>query len=392
MIRRFRLDVVAAYAARLALSLVSLVMRPLPRRNKVTMLTRQSSKAPSDFILLRQAILGEDPAVEVVLIAKMVPPGVIRKFFYAVHLLTEMYHAETSRVLIVDGYSIIASATRHSDGLTVVQVWHALGALKKFGLSILGRPGGRDPKLARAMRMHANYDLVIASAERCRAPFAEAFGVDVSKVVVAPLPRVDRLRDPEQRAKARTNFNHLYPHLKDTRIALYAPTFRTAETLPRTDPVELTTALKNAGFATVTKLHPLVPAPRHPDLMTAPGMSTQEMLLIADIFITDYSSAVFEAAVAGVPSYLIAPDLDQYSQRRDFYARYPDDLGLPLAVSVAELADQVRAETATREGAQQLRESWIALAESESAAVNLARVVLGGVAAPTASTDTEARM
>ncbi|WP_243228286.1 CDP-glycerol glycerophosphotransferase family protein [Microbacterium sp. CIAB417] len=343
LVRVLRLDIVAAYAARLALTLVSLVMWPLPRRNKVTMLTRQSARPPSDFVLLKQAILREDPSTEVVLVARMVPPGILRKFGYALHLITEMYHAETSRVLIVDGYSIIASATRHSDGLRIVQVWHALGALKKFGLSILGQAGGRDPRLARAMRMHAGYDVVIASAERCRAPFAEAFGVDVSKVVVAPLPRVDRLRDPAEKARARAAFDFLYPHLTGRRIALFAPTFRTEGALPTTDPVELTAALKDAGYVTVTKLHPLVPTPQHPDLLTAPGMSTQEMLLVADIFITDYSSAVFEAAVAGVPSYLLAPDLDQYSVRRDFYAKYPEDLGLPLARSIEEIEEQVRA-------------------------------------------------
>ena len=83
----------------------------------------------------------------------MVPPGVLRKFGYALALLSELYHVATSRVLVLDGYSIAASAAWHGDGLTVVQLWHALGAMKKFGLSIVGRPEGRDPALARAMRL-----------------------------------------------------------------------------------------------------------------------------------------------------------------------------------------------------------------------------------------------
>ncbi|MGW8482811.1 CDP-glycerol glycerophosphotransferase family protein [Microbacterium sp. NPDC055903] len=378
LVRTLRLDVIAAYAARLALTLVSLVLRPLPRRNKVTMLTRQSSRVPSDFAMLKQAIQRADPSAEVVVIARMVPPGILPKFGYAVHLIVEMYHAETSRVLIVDGYSIIASAVRHSDGLRVVQVWHALGALKKFGLSVLGQAGGRDPRLARAMRMHAGYDVVIASAERCRAPFAEAFSVDIEKVVVAPLPRVDRLRDEGERARARAAFDYLYPHLKDARIALFAPTFRSGASQAMIDPVELTQELAAAGYTTITKLHPLVPAPRHPQLRTAPGMSTQELLLVADVFITDYSSAVFEAAVAGVPSYLLAPDLDEYVVGRDFYARYPEDLGLPLARTVQELVEAVRAgETAQPE---ELAAEWVALSDTPAADL-LAAVVLDGLPA-----------
>ncbi|MDR2997404.1 MAG: CDP-glycerol glycerophosphotransferase family protein [Microbacterium sp.] len=387
LIRVLRLDIMAAYAARLALTLMSLVMRILPRRNKVTLLTRQSNRPPSDFVLLSKALLRADPGVEVQVIAKMVPPGVIRKFGYAVHLLVEIYHVSTSRVLVVDGYSIIASATPPSDGLTVVQLWHALGSLKKFGVSILGQRGGRDPKLARAMRMHAGYDIVIASAERCRAPFAEAFGVDVSKVVVAPLPRVDRLRDPAVRARARKKFDYLYPDLVGTKVVLYAPTFRTEGLDPTVDPLELTHAMADAGYATITKLHPLVPAPTSAGLRTAPGMSTQELLLVADVFITDYSSAVFEAAVAGVPSYLIAPDLSEYAQRRDFYVAFPDDLGLPLAETLEELVAQVKGGEAGAGVMERLRGEFVADVDGNgvtAAADRLAQVALA-TAAPATS-------
>ncbi|MEJ1089997.1 CDP-glycerol glycerophosphotransferase family protein [Microbacterium sp. Mu-80] len=384
--QRLRLDVLAAYAARFALTLVSLVMRVLPRRHKVVLLTRQSSKPPSDFLLLRDAMLRADPSVQVVMIAKMVPPGIVRKFGYAAHLLVEMYHVSTSRVLVVDGYSIIASATPRSKGLTVVQLWHALGSLKKFGLSIIGQRGGRDPLLAKAMRMHAGYDIVIASAERCREPFAEAFGVDVSKVVVAPLPRVDRLRDPAHRAKVRERFDFLYPDLMGKKVALYAPTFRTEGRVSPVDPVELTQAMTDAGYAMITKLHPLVPVPSASGLRVAPGMSTQDLLLVADIFITDYSSAVFEAAVAGVPSYLIAPDLDEYSQRRDFYAKYPDDLGLPMAASLEALVESVRKGEADAEMMRIMHEKFVADAGDErtSAADHLADVVMEAAMSTTA--------
>lgn len=367
MLQRLRLDLIAAYAVRFSLGAVSVAMTPLRRKHKVTLLTRQSDRPPADFVMLSEAIRRADPTLEVVTIARMVPPGILPKFGYAVHLLVEMYHAETSRVLIIDGYSVIASAMIPSKQLTVVQVWHALGALKKFGLSILGQPGGRNPRLAKVMRMHQGYDVVIASAERCRAPFADAFGVDESQVVVAPLPRVDRLRDPQTRERMRAKFFRLYPELKGTKIALFAPTFRTEGLEPSVDPVELTDALDAAGFAMITKLHPLVPSPTDAGLRTAPGMSTQDVLLVADVFITDYSSAVFEAAVAGVPSYLIAPDLGEYSQRRDFYVRYPEDLGLPLAQNVAELVDLVCEGGAEGAMVDRLRAEFVADAPESSA-------------------------
>jgi len=90
-------------------------------------------------------------------------------------------------------------------------------------------------------------------------------------------------------------------------------------------------------------------------------MSTQDVLLIADVFITDYSSAVFEAAVAGVPSYLIAPDVHEYAERRDFYVDYPDDLGLPMAAGIGELVTMIQA------GPSDLSTIMSFIAESDSA-------------------------
>lgn len=352
--------IAGVYVARAVIFVVSRVLRVLPRRRKVTMLTREHAKPPLDFSLLQKALKRTDPTVEVVMIARKVPSGVLPKFGYAVHLLTELYHVATSRVLVVDGYSPVASGVSHGSGLTIIQVWHGLGALKKFGRSILGRDEGRHPWLARAVRMHRNYDLVLASAERCRVPFAEAFGTDVSRVVVAPLPRVDRLRDPAARTRARERFDRRHPGLVDARIALFAPTFR-LDGEPAADIGELSRAIGAAGFTLVTKLHPLNADTDGDETFAAPGFSTQDLILIADVFITDYSSAVFEAAVAGVPCFLLATDLERYSMSRDFYLAYPGDLGLPFATDaeglVAAIGSSADAASRTAELARRFVET-----------------------------------
>ncbi|WP_414684614.1 CDP-glycerol glycerophosphotransferase family protein [Microbacterium sp.] len=377
LIRVLKLHLVAAHAARAALSIASALMRFLPRRRKVTMLTREHNRVPLDFILLERAIRHRDPDIEVKVIARMIPPGIIPKIGYALHLLVETYHVATSRALIVDGYSIVASVARHADGLTIVQIWHALGSLKKFGRSILGRQEGRDPRVARALRMHENYDFVLTSAEACRGPYAEAFGVDQSQVLVAPLPRVDYLRDPEARARARARFAKAHPEASRP-IALFAPTFRAHGTPPGIDPVHLTRALAGIGYTTVTKLHPILGEMDHPELTVAIGMSTQDLLHVADVFITDYSSAVFEAAVASVPSYLLAPDLDQYSVSRDFYVDYQTALGLPFARTIDELVRSVENGAATEEQLNELRRRFVA--DSPTAAATAAADELAALA------------
>lgn len=350
----------AAHLLRTALRVCYAPMKALPSRRKVVMISREHPEETDDFVDLRAAIAALDPSVTVVSLVRMVPPGVLRKVGYAAHLLVQLYHVATARVLIVDTYSMVASMLRHKEDLAVIQIWHALGAFKKFGLSILGTGEGRDERLADAMRMHAGYDLVLASGEACRAPYAEAFGTTESRIVVAPLPRVDRLRDEELTRRTRERIYRRHPHLKDARVAVFAPTFRIEDTAMAA-PDDIVAALAAVGVHVVVKLHPLMSLREDGAAIdTAEGFSTQEMLTVADVFITDYSSTLFEAAVRGVPTYFLAPDLDEYLATRDFYLDYRRDLPGPVCATVAELAAAVDADAATTTDAAEFARRWVA--------------------------------
>ncbi|RZI93521.1 MAG: CDP-glycerol glycerophosphotransferase family protein, partial [Microbacterium sp.] len=347
-----------AWLARTSLGLLYGPLKLLPAQRKVVMISREHPEEPADFADLRRAITALDPTVRVVSMVRMVPPGILGKVRYSIHMLAQLYQVATARVLVVDTYAIVASVLRHRESLTVMQIWHALGAFKKFGLSILGQEEGRDVRLATAMRMHEGYDVVLTSAEECRAAYAEAFGTDVSRVVVAPLPRVDRLRDPARAAETRERIYARHPHLRDARVAVFAPTFRLDGTVT-VDAAALSEALSAIGVHTVVKLHPIMHGRFGADVDTADGFSTQEMLFVADLFITDYSSALYEAAVVGVPSYFLVPDLDDYLASRDFYLDYRNDLPGPIVRTVGALADAVAAERATPADAAAFAHRWV---------------------------------
>ncbi|MEV8024428.1 CDP-glycerol glycerophosphotransferase family protein [Microbacterium sp. NPDC080220] len=373
--------VFAARVARTVLGVCYAPLKLLPTRRKVVMISREHPEETDDFIDLRTAIAAMDPSVSVVSLVRMVPPGLLRKIGYAGHLLVQMYHVATARVLVVDTYSMVASMLRHKNELSVIQIWHALGAFKKFGLSILGTGEGRDARLAQAMRMHAGYDLVLASGEACRAPYAEAFGTDESRIVVAPLPRVDRLRDEEITRRTRERIYRRHPHLRDARVAVFAPTFRIEDTA-MSAPDDVVAALAAIGVHVVVKLHPLMTL-RGSAVDTADGFSTQEMLTVADVFITDYSSTLFEAAVRGIPTYFLAPDLDEYLATRDFYLDYRRDLPGPVCTTVGELAAAVEAEIATTTDAAAFAARWVAetgAATGHPCTERIARLVLDRVA------------
>ena len=48
-----------------------------------------------------------------------------------------MYYLATSKVCVLDGYCIPASILKHKKKLKIIQIWHASGAIKKFGYQIL---------------------------------------------------------------------------------------------------------------------------------------------------------------------------------------------------------------------------------------------------------------
>ncbi|MFV0374959.1 CDP-glycerol glycerophosphotransferase family protein [Microbacterium sp.] len=360
-------NVAAAHAIRALMRAVYAPLKLLPLRRKVVMLSREHSSVPDDFVDLAEAIARADPQVTVVMLVKMVPPGGVARVRYIGHVLRQLYHVATARVLIVDTYAVAASMLRHRPELTVMQIWHALGAFKKFGSSILGRPEGRDVRLSRAMRMHEGYDVVLTSSERSRAAFAEALNTPIDRVAVSPLPRVDRLRDPRRRAAMRDLILAAHPHLADGPIAVFAPTFRLDGSIS-VDPGELTATLREVGYHTVTKLHPLMGRTLDSAVDTAPGFSTQDLLAIADVFITDYSSVVFEAALYAVPQYFLAPDLDDYLEARDFYLDYRHDLPGPVVSDLRQLAASLAAAEATAEDAEAFGRTWVEVPDAPPAA------------------------
>ena len=90
--------------------------------------------------------------------------------------------------------------------LTIIQIWHALGAIKKFGYQTLNREGGRNEKIARLMEMHRNYDYVLCASEATKQLYAEAFDISPDRIIITGIPRIDAILE----ANTEENRNELY--------------------------------------------------------------------------------------------------------------------------------------------------------------------------------------
>lgn len=312
-----RMIVFCVTVFRVLYALVYAPMKLLPLQRKIVMLSRQSDDVRPDFLQIGEAVQAQDSAVKIVYLCRTFSGSLLRRLGYGIYLLRAAYHIATSRVCIVDGYSIPVSMLRHRKALYVIQVWHALGAIKKFSMQSVSRAQGRDRSLAEAMRMHQNYDCVLCASRRTAGIYSEAFGVPMEKMLMTGIPRIDTILrlDP---AASRRAVEEKYPEVKGKKLVLYAPTFRRGSLL---DPTPIVQAAEEAGLALIVRLHPLdieklEAAGIPPKGFTCPGFDTFTLMAAADAVITDYSALSIEASLLLKPIYFFVPDIADYTDEQ----------------------------------------------------------------------------
>ena len=206
-------------------------LRLLPLKPRVAFLSRQSSKLSLDYRLLIDELCGRlGPDQIVVCLSEPETKNILS---FAVGTAKQLYYACTSKVVVIDGYIPAVCIPKKDERTTVIQMWHALGAVKKFGYQCLDTPAGRSSESAQVARMHRNYDWVIAGGPGAVPAYAEAFDYPEERVLPLGLPRVDYLLDASPNSERRANMRkaaEAYPFLDEgKRIVLYAPTLRKGE-------------------------------------------------------------------------------------------------------------------------------------------------------------------
>ena len=223
-------------------------------------------------------------------------------------------------VVVLDTYCIPVSMLPHPPKTKVIQMWHALSAVKKFGWQTVGSPDGTSERTATLMRMHKGYDYVLSPSDATTEHFAEAFRTDRSKFVKLGLPRIDYILSAvkgDGRYKTYGAMYALHPELasSDKKIVLYAPTFRKGS-MP--DVKGLAEALDPDRYFLIVRLHPLyredTDLPQGDNIVYMDDMETFDLLGLADVIISDYSSLVVEATLADKPMYLYTYDIDTYRE------------------------------------------------------------------------------
>ncbi len=257
-------------------------------------------------------------------------------------------------VILVDGYQPAIYNLPRRREQRIIQLWHAWGAFKTVGYSRIGKPGGPSPY----SRVHKNYSYATASSTHEVPFYAEAFGLPEERVVPTGAPSMDDFLDQSLQATRRQRAYEAVPAARDRTVILLAPTFRGGGARRAHYPVDLIDVdaayalCEHRNATLLIRMHPFVrdrveiPPEYRDRLVDASDLpvETNDLLLITDLLVTDYSSLVFEYSTLGRPMLFFAYDLEEYVATRDFYEPYEAFVPGRIVRTFDELIDAISRE------------------------------------------------
>ncbi len=277
--------------------------------------------------------------------------GSVTSAAYLKNSLKLLFQVADAKYVFINEASNVLSAVRLREGSSVIQTWHGCGAFKKFGFSTAELSWGVSLSEMEKYPYYKNLSLVTVSSPECIKAYKDAMRVDEDIIRPTGVSRTDYYFRKKSDILAKRRFEELFPEAGGYKVILFAPTFR--GTQKEAVSVELDyRKLKGAlsdRFVLVIKEHPFVrekawiPEDCYGFARDLTGeMSIEELMLRADICVTDYSSLIFEYSLLLRPMIFYAPDLEKYYDERGFYYSYEELTPGPVTRTMDELIAAVK--------------------------------------------------
>lgn len=255
--------------------------------------------------------------------------------------------AQSSVIILEDFYPQIHFLTLRPE-TKLLQLWHACGAFKTFGFSRLGKIGGpRQNSLN-----HRSYDYAFVSSQKLEPIYAEAYAIPTKNMRAFGVPRTDFLFDNAKKEETKKRLYEQYEIPTDKKIILFAPTFRGHGNKDAFYPMEnfqIDDFMKSLPEDTILLLknHPFIRDKftfseqwknRVLDFSDMPE-NINDLLLVTDLLITDYSSVIFEASLLNIPMLFYVFDKEEYLKDRDIYYDFDQFVPGPAIKTQKELQE-----------------------------------------------------
>ncbi|MBR3817301.1 MAG: CDP-glycerol glycerophosphotransferase family protein [Clostridia bacterium] len=250
----------------------------------------------------------------------------------------------TSKVIVTDCEMEYLRAVRLRKDQRVIQLWHKSGAFRRFGLD-----RHSNINLLSEYKNHSQYSAVAVTSEYVRQFYAHAFGIELETVRAVGAASSDAMLEKGYAQVNAEIIRNKHPLLKNRRVYVYFPTYRESEGElsdldPKIDWAKLNRELDDDEIFVVSR-HPLTEKEffkgafysRVKDYTRDP---TSELLSVADVIITDYSSIIFDAVLLKKPTVFYCSDFGEFEP--DFYLNYESELPGEIVKDSDYLLEAVR--------------------------------------------------
>lgn len=258
-----------------------------------------------------------------------------------------------SRYIFIDDYCPVFNFIEPDRDTVLTQVWHAGVGFKSVGYARFGISGSPDPYQS----AHRRYDYALVGNEQLRDIYAEVFGIEQEALLATGMPRLDHFLDADRQASTREDLLGRYPWMSQGRVIVFAPTFRGAGQKTAYYPYDtfidyraLWEMCERTNSYFVFEMHHFIDerpeiSPQYADrLFDLSDERLSELLSVADVLVTDYSSCFYDCLLLEKPVVFYVPDKVEYSATRGVQ-RSVDDMApgivcdtFPAFVEVLETA------------------------------------------------------
>jgi CDP-glycerol glycerophosphotransferase len=239
-------------------------------------------------------------------------------------------------------------------GTVYLQTWHGT-PLKKMLYDIEEVHGRAEDYVERIGRAVKNWDYLISPSPYATKAFRSAFRYD-GEILETGYPRNDIFYKEEKNEVARSVRQKLNLD-KNKKVILYAPTFRDDQTAGKNKflfdiQMDLHKMKEQLGneYIVLLRMHVVVSNQIRIDedledfVMNVSGYpDIQDLYLVTDILITDYSSVMFDFANTGRPMLFFTYDLENYRDKlRGFYMDFEKEAPGPLVYDTDDIIRNIK--------------------------------------------------
>ncbi len=211
-----------------------------------------------------------------------------------------------------------------------IQTWHGGGMTKRVEKSVADKLPKNYVKIA--MKDSKYINIFLSDSRKNSMLIYDAYWYD-NYILENSYPRntiiIESLTDNKIKQECLTKVNN-YFGVTNKKYILYAPTFRNDENtdyynIDFSNLINVCEEKYKDEFVVLVKLHPNIASKcdfiKYNDkiLNATSYFDTQELLVAADILITDYSSINYDFSFTLRPSFRYCPDIDDYLGDRGFY-------------------------------------------------------------------------